>query len=330
MEFSNETEASDSHLVASPFFPSRPLPKTLNPSQTVVISRPQLNNQTADLSQGEPPETNPFDRTDIHNDWLPPRRELPFPKFPGPFGEQVSSASDLPLLPKPTPVRKTASPEKTEMSSNKDISTPIPKPIKKRVVQRKSTVRKSIEVKLPSEQQCQRNSTVEPEVGTNVGRQEDELSPLAAKSDGTRPPSAISGLHSKSTTTRKRSAPIRPSASTKRPRMVDQSTQTQILPGYDITLASLSANEISTSTTPAERPPAPPQDFLGILETFITRHQSEPTGKELWDRPGYAQADEEQRQRILNEFICENLENPEFVQLCEDAEKTWRRMGLGM
>lgn len=112
--------------------------------------------------------------------------------------------------------------------------------------------------------------------------------------------------------------------------MVDQSTQTQILPGYDITLASLSANEISTSTTPAERPPAPPQDFLGILETFITRHQSEPTGKELWDRPGYAQADEEQRQRILNEFICENLENPEFVQLCEDAEKTWRRMGLGM
>ncbi|KIN01400.1 hypothetical protein OIDMADRAFT_123139 [Oidiodendron maius Zn] len=145
-----------------------------------------------------------------------------------------------------------------------------------------------------------------------------------------RPPSAISGLQSKSTATRKRSAPIRPSASTKRPRMVDQSTQTQILPGYDITLASLSANEISTSIPPAEHLPAPPQDFLDILETFITRHQSEPAAKELWDRPGYAQADEEQRQRILNEFICENLENPEFVQLCEDAEKTWRRMGLGM
>jgi hypothetical protein len=33
---------------------------------------------------------------------------------------------------------------------------------------------------------------------------------------------------------------------------------------------------------------------------------------------------------IVNDFICANLENTDFLRLCEDTEKAWRRIGLGM
>ena len=67
-----------------------------------------------------------------------------------------------------------------------------------------------------------------------------------------------------------------------------------------------------------------------LLDTFITKHKSRSAPKELWETAGYADADEEQRLIILNDFICENLENRDFLQLCQDTEKAWRRVGLGM
>jgi hypothetical protein len=38
----------------------------------------------------------------------------------------------------------------------------------------------------------------------------------------------------------------------------------------------------------------------------------------------------EQRHLLLNNFICENLENKDFLQLCEDTANAWRRIGLGI
>jgi hypothetical protein len=69
---------------------------------------------------------------------------------------------------------------------------------------------------------------------------------------------------------------------------------------------------------------------LNDLDAFITKHNPQPKAKELWESPGYAEADEEHRQTMLNDFICENLDNADFLQLCRDAEFSWRRIGLGM
>ena len=218
------------------------------------------------------------------------------------------------------------------MSANKDVSTSTPKSSKRQMARRRSTIKKSAEAKLPLKNQPEKHSITQPEIGRKVDGQEDELLPLVEKSDGARPPSAVPGLQSKATATKKRSAPARPSVSTKKLRMVDQSTQTQILSGHDNTTAPapISNNECPASISTTECPAAPPQGYLDLLNAFITRHQSGPAPKELWDQPGYTEADENQRQQMLNEFICENLENPEFIQLCEDAEKAWRRMGFGM
>jgi hypothetical protein len=216
------------------------------------------------------------------------------------------------------------------MSANVAVSTPIPKPSKKRVAQHKSTVQKLTEAKLPQEYQLEDSATMEPELGRKVDRQ-DELSPLASKSDRTCPPVAAPGLQSKATAAKKRSAPVR-SSSTKKLKMVDQGTQTQTLSGCDHTTAllPLSNNQTSASVARKECPTPPPHSYLDLLDAFVTRYQSGPAPKNLWNRPGYTEADEEQRQQILNEFICENLDNPEFIHLCEDTEKAWRRMGLGM
>jgi hypothetical protein len=122
--------------------------------------------------------------------------------------------------------------------------------------------------------------------------------------------------------------------------MVDQATQTQTLSGRDHTVARRATppNDAS-SNVPKDRPapvadsPAaasPPESYLDAVDKFVSTHKARPAPKELWQAPGYAEADEEQRQVLLNNFICDNLENADFLQLVQDTEKAWRRIGLGM
>lgn len=287
--------------------------------QSQIISRPAV------LLYGDESQPNPNDSCD---DGLPPRRELPFPKLRE--SDRCSSAPDLSLLSKPTPDPDTAAPQKKVVKLvNKSSSTPIPKPTKKRVVQRKPIVKNPPEINPPVETHTETSCITQPGLSKGADSQEEEASPLAAKSNTTRLAST-SGHQPKATTAKKRSAPARLPANPKKLKMVDQSTQTQTLSGRDHTSAlALSSNK--GSPPPAEEPTIPPpQDYVDLINTFIATRQAGPTPKELWERPRYAEADEEERQLILNDFICENLENPEFLQLCADMEKAWRRIGLGM
>jgi hypothetical protein len=303
-----------------------------NPSLSGPNRQPERNGQSVGHLRCDSQETTQLELKDTQNDWLPPRRELPFPKPRDSNRGQSSPAPDLPPLPKPTPVQQADSPEKTALPANKGVSMAISKPVKKRVAQRKPAVKKPSEAKVSIAKRPDVTTITESGGDREAGGQEDEPSPLAAKSGTARPPSAASGLQSKVTATKKRSAPARPSASSKKPKMVDQSTQTQTLSGrqHTIALASTSNNVNSAPTATEESPAPPPQSYLDLVDTFIKRHQSGPAPKELWERPGYEEADEEQRQMMLNEFICENLENSEFLQLCADTEKAWRRIGFGM
>lgn len=321
-------QSTNDLLAVSPFFSSQGSITPQNQA-SAKLDRQEDTSQISGPLGRERPASTPLESSDTYNAWIPPRRELPFPNLRG-------SSKDLPPLPKPTPVSKVDAAEKTTVLAKKESSTPVPKPAKKRVAQRKSTAAKPPEEKLLAEPPPVNKTAKEPETDRATGAQEDEPSPLAAKSAAARPPSAASGLQSKAAPTKKRgaaAAPVRPSSSSKRPKMVDQGTQTQKLLGHDhtITMKPIPSNEVSVPITVEETSPAPPpHNYLDELDAFITRHKARPAPKELWEAPRYAEADEEQRQLILNDFICENLENEDFLQLCEDTEKAWRRIGLGM
>jgi len=276
----------------------------------------------------------------LRNNVIPPKRELPFPRRHIPEKPRSASASDLPPLPKPTPAAKRAeSTIKAIKPSTQVVETPAPKPApKKRVAQRKAPVAKLLEgvpcvtEELPdNEPPVLKAKDTSKAIGCNS--QEEELSPLAAKSTAlSSHPVSATGLPTKATASKKRAAPARPASAAKRAKMVDQGTQTQTLSGRDHTIAIPS---ITTGRAPepiiVEAPPAPPPEtYLDMVDRFVMENKTRQSPKELWQTPTYIEATEEQRYNLLGDFICANLENEDFIKLCEDAGLAWRRIGLGM
>ena len=270
---------------------------------------------------------------------IPPKRELPFPK-PREIRPRSVSISEFSPLPKPTPMCRPKSASLTTkdqaIDQTKDTDpTPVTKATKKRVAQRKSTIVKPPEI-VESLPPGQPNRV---DAATSHASPQDEPSPLAAKSiaAASRPTSAASALQSKAAAPKKRAPPARSSSAAKRPRMIDQCTQTEMISDRDLANALHTIRKESASApivaqlTPTSVPaPAilPPESYLDAIDAFVTEHKARPAPKELWEQPGWAEADEEERQMLLNDFICENLENKDFLQLCEDTAVAWRRIGL--
>jgi len=253
---------------------------------------------------------------------------------------RAASISILPPLPKPTLVARTLSTINAREISTEKSPAPTQNPAKRRVAERKSSnVTSGLDEIGSHEERQHENLVKQPIVFEQPAEPEDEPSPLAAKSAAatSRPSSAMNGLPSKITTTKKRAAaPIRLPSATKRPKMVSQSTQTQTLSGRDHTIAKKAIPVDVSTNVPTNLPalvadiPSPPESYREAVDNFVAKQKARPAPKELWEAPGYAEADEEQRLSLLNSFICENLENADFLQLCQDTEKSWRRIGLGM
>lgn len=113
--------------------------------------------------------------------------------------------------------------------------------------------------------------------------------------------------------------------------MVDRSTQTETLSGRDDTAKwSVATPKIVPGAVPATAAAAPPASFLDDLDNLVATQMTRPAPRELWQTPGYADIDADRRHMMLNDFICQNLENPDFLQLCVDTEHAWRRIGFGM
>lgn len=317
-------------LSASPFFSSPPITETPG---YLTFGRPLTDDPFTTIVDSQRPASTPAEHSYIHSIWIPPKRELPFPK-PKDNSNAETAVTELPPLPKPKILPKpilsarSNSAEKAAPDNGIQNSTPVVRLApKKRVAQRKAPV-----VKSTDSNESKQNPSQETVLGgfpiRDVG-EHGEPSPLAAKSAASRPSSATAGLVSKAAPLKKRtSAPMRPASSNKRPRRVDQGTQTQTLSGRDHTVTHKAA-PIALPDLTAESTPNP-ESYLDALEAFVTKHKARPAPKEYWERPGYAEADDEHRQMMLNDFICENLENAEFLKLCEDAGNAWRRIGLGL
>jgi hypothetical protein len=310
---------------ASPFFSS-------------ARDKQVLGAETTRSLDHQRPTSTPVEHSDLYQIWIPPKRELPFPKPRKSSNPKSASTPDLPpTLPEPTHGTRIEPLSKSPVAQVDAASTPVKKSApKKRVAHRKAKNAKPIEQQVLNEEASTSQITEEsiPKLAS-IQEEPEKLSPLAAKSAAAsfRPASAP-GLISKAILPPKKRAATatRQTSATKRPKMVDAATQTQTVSVVD---------PITTQTTPpASTPPSLvadtpspvslPQTYLNEVDAFIAKNNPQPKSKELWQTPGYAEADEARRHAMLNDFICENLENANFLQLCQDAEFAWRRIGLGM
>jgi hypothetical protein len=274
----------------------------------------------------------------LRNNVLPPKRELPFPR---PRETPRSASADLPPLPKPTPLQRAGSTIKPTKSISEVSATLAPKPARKRVAQRKGPVAIVVEADVPEVvEQLPANESpilnVKDTSKTLAGEsKEEQIPPLAAKSAtaSSQPKSAGSGLQPKTTTAKKRATPARPASASKRAKMVDHGTQTQTLSGRDHTVGlPTSAGNRASSPVVVASPPlvSPPETYLSMIDNYVSQQKARPAPKDLWQTPGYAEANREQRHLLINDFITECLESEEFRQLCEDVGAEWRKIGLGM
>jgi hypothetical protein len=337
-EYAVSRSAESGSGLVSPFFSDR-RPEiqqgvASQSSQNAASSSVLLQQKQSDL---ERPSSTPIHSS--YNRLTPSNTVLSFTSM-SQTKVRAASISNLPPLPKPTPVSRTQSATKSPEASAENMPTPTHKPAKKRVAQRKSTNVVAHDKSVPADALRPTSPVNQPIVFEQPAEPEEEPSPLAAKS-APRPASAMAGLQSKAIPTKKRPAtPILPPSAVKRRKMVDQATQTQTLSGRDHTIARRpTPSNDAPSSVPTDAPAhvadtpsvaSPPESYLDAVDKFVSAHKTRPAPKELWQAPGYAEADEERRQLLLNNFICNNLENADFLQLVQDTEKAWRRIGLGM
>jgi hypothetical protein len=269
--------------------------------------------------------------------WLPPRRELPFPKA------RASTKTFFPPsgLPSSSEVLFGASKrqisEDTECVAQGDVTPAFPRAMKRVAQRQASSVPQTAQQNISDETAEGTPNTDERDIRLQIAVEHDEeASPLAAKSAALGRPSTAPGLRSKATATapRKRerdSGPDIASVNKHARIMVDKATQTQTGSGRDHTapLALTTGTGQSLSST-IDKAIQPPESFLSDIEAFVSRHKHRPAPEELWQRPGYSEASAEERQALINDFICENLDNEDFIQLCEDTGNVWRRIVLEM
>ncbi|KAL8704507.1 MAG: hypothetical protein Q9201_002316 [Fulgogasparrea decipioides] len=81
-----------------------------------------------------------------------------------------------------------------------------------------------------------------------------------------------------------------------------------------------------------------PEEYMDRLDHWVKKYQELPAPKPVAQPTlsadkdqlaAYAAQSEEERLKVLDNMICEYLDDENFVKLVEDVDKTWRRIGLG-
>ncbi|KAI6715186.1 hypothetical protein PZA11_006018 [Diplocarpon coronariae] len=303
---------------------------SFNPHLTST-RHPEPSLQDPSWISSQRPASTPADLEDLV---IPPRRKLPFER-PDP-AIRSSSAISLPALPKPTPVSRT-SPMKAGDNGKQPLSKAAPI---KRVAQRKGPTTKPTASSSLIASPTIKRVTCETIIAPPQTREGDS-SPLAAKSAAaaaatSRPDSVASGMVSKAQapSNKRVTTPILPPSSNKRLKMTSKATQTENLisscrniTGQDSAAHLDKVGELVPDVAAAA---SPPDTYLNDLDSYVAKYKERPASKEIWQTPDYADADAEHRKMVLDEFICENLESADFLQLCVDMETAWRKIGLGI
>ncbi|KFY15322.1 hypothetical protein V492_02075 [Pseudogymnoascus sp. VKM F-4246] len=315
----------------------------------------QLGRQSSLSFSTTRPMSAPTVGGDLHlSQWIPPKRELPFPKR-----KEPKKALEIAEKPKKDFKNGPVLPSESTGASEK-LANAMALPDKhgeqkgkRATVQRKRTPPTS---KLPTVLEVPDSDEARP---TNAPRNstlwQEELSPLASKSASIVRPSTAPGLKSKAMNPRKRPNEEAPKWElAKRVKMVDSSTQTQTLSGRDHTSAlsrvptitaepvlpaSATAPAPDSAPVPAPAPVAPPTEvvsrakgptegFLDELECFIPKHGGKLRPAELWEVSPWDKATGGERDAMAESWICEQIEDPAFLEWCKHVDHVWKQIGF--
>jgi hypothetical protein len=313
-------EGTSNEIIRSPFFPEH-LEFITEASRPPPSCPTALNQVGVQPMTEQRPASVPLSASTIQDLYMPPRRKLPFTissVSEKTIGQSSISAQDHDsVLPKPTPVTvtdQTINPPKIPLAKPSVVTR---QPAKRGKTTKKSPVKSKDEQALASKQN---------ENSLNVPTSQE--SPLAAKSrKATRPASAMSGLQTKANPPRKRPASAQPLTSNKKVKMVDCATQTE--PVSIPRECNETANTKNHRNHEEEVPFAPAEEYLKAIDSFVTKNKHRPAPRHLLTTPEYQSASQQERDALLNDFICRNLQDAKFLQLCKDMENAWRRIGLG-
>ncbi|KFZ07100.1 hypothetical protein V501_06776 [Pseudogymnoascus sp. VKM F-4519 (FW-2642)] len=286
--------------------------------------------------------------------WIPPKRELPFPKRKEPkkaletAKKPNKGTEDGPMLP----------PESTEAPRSLANTTTLPskqaeQQDKRVTVQRTNTPPTS---KLSTVLEVPDSDEARPTNALRNSVWQEEPSPLASKSAAIKRPSTAPGLKSKAMTSRKRPNEEAPKwALAKRVKMVDSSTQTQTLSGRDHTAAFSRASTIPVepvlpapvtvpapeppAPVPTPAPPAPPREavseakgpiegFLDELGRFVPKDSGRIKPVELYEVSFWDKEKEGERQSMTESWICEQIDDPAFIEMCKHVNEVWKKIGF--
>ncbi|KFX92914.1 hypothetical protein V490_05105 [Pseudogymnoascus sp. VKM F-3557] len=283
--------------------------------------------------------------------WIPPRRELPFPKPKEPkkgleTGQKYKKGTEKGPMPQSKVTGASEIQVKTQTLSNKHEAQQE----KRATAQKTNTPPTS---KLPSviEVPDSDEETQPTKARRNSVLWQDEPSPLASKSAAIARPSTAPGLKSKAVTSRKRSDDLAPKwALAKRVKMVSSSTQTQTLSGRDHTTAMSRAPTITAEpilpaavpvTVPAPAPSPvpspskvapgtrePPERLMGDLGRAFAKYGGKCKPVELWEISGWDKVTGEERDSVTESWICEQIEDPSFIEMCKHVDKVWKKIGF--
>lgn len=82
------------------------------------------------------------------------------------------------------------------------------------------------------------------------------------------------------------------------------------------------------SMSPVRRPNAAQDHDPTVTAYAAVTSTAQSSGSSSLRR--YVEQSLEDRQAALDEFMVQNLENPDFVRLCKDVENCWKRIALGL
>lgn len=112
-------------------------------------------------------------------------------------------------------------------------------------------------------------------------------------------------------------------------------TATQPLPPVEVE-APAAAVRLTPAAAPAtlvqqptRQPTAGQVDGIGkVMENFFERMARPRRPLEIYELPGWDEADETVRHAMVENWMIEQLQNPKFIELCRTMENVWQRTGI--
>lgn len=89
----------------------------------------------------------------------------------------------------------------------------------------------------------------------------------------------------------------------------------------------------NATQTSLSMPDFSPEEYMGRLDEWVRKYQHLPAPMPrpppVSDLASYATHSEDDRLAVLDNMICECLDDENFAKLVEDVDKSWKRIGLG-